>query len=142
MTTDYGLEHVNAVIRVFGLSRFGCAKPNHPGEHMNNLKAVSEDDAFLSKVGPLCEAVGEWFQSRPDKPFVAVFVCKEGRHRSVTASRLWAELCRRKGFTVSLRHLCHWNWWGCRGKCAECDHAAPGKKAFFDNFAVNLDCLW
>ena len=146
LVTDYSLPHINTTIKVYGLSREGCASSYHPGEHMKNLRAVAGDRAFLSKIGPLCGAVDEWFSVRDGEPFVCVFACREGRHRSVAASRLWTELCRRSGFAVDgPHHLCQWNWWGCDGTCPECDVAAPSKKAFFDNFVVNLDhldCPW
>ena len=140
LVEDYGVPHISMTIKVFGISRYGCARSYHPGENVNNLKAVSEDPTFRSKISPLCNATNEWFDARNRKPFVCVFACKEGRHRSVAAARLWAEICKRSGFAVNgPNHVCKWNWWGCDGTCPEYDVAAPSKKAFFDNFYLKLN---
>ena len=70
LVTDYKLPHIKMTIKVYGLSRHGCASSHHPGENVNNLRAVSEDRTFLSKIRPLCGAVDEWFSVRDSKPFV------------------------------------------------------------------------
>ena len=142
---DYKLPHINTTIKVYGISRHGCAPACHPGENVNNLQAVSQDRTFRSKIRPLCNATNEWFHSRDSRPFVCAFACKEGRHRSVAAAKLWAEICKRSGFwVVGPHHLCNWNWWGCDGTCPECHPLLPSKQALFDVLYCKLgeDCPW
>ena len=93
----------------------------------------------------MSKQIDNWFNNGgPDRgPFVVCFICKTGIHRSVTAARLWTEILKRLGFCVlGPKHLCKWNWWGCKGDCENCDAEADGKKEKFDDFATELDTPW
>ena len=132
----YQIPPINALVKVKGIRRKNCASLYHPGEHWKNLEAVAKDTRFLETIDELCYDIDHDLFNWPERdPFVVCFMCKEGRHRSVAAAKLWTELLRRRNFIVEgPDHLCFWNWWGCKGlNCDDCRHDAPFRTAMFDN---------
>ena len=142
---EYKLSHINSLVRVLGIAKKGCATPNHPGEHIKNLEAAMDDPEFLRAVRECRPEIDDWCRKWPncDHEYVICFMCREGRHRSVTAARLWVEILKRSGFVVKKPvHLCQWNWWGCNGDCKKCNAEAKGKKEMFDKFVTKLETTW
>ena len=93
------------------------ALQKHIGSNGLLLKQCLRQPAFVKAVA---EAVAQTLRS---KSAVLMFECVQGRHRSVAAATVAAEVLKEfiDPGAITLRHLSSFNWKGtCEGKCEAC----------------------
>ena len=105
----------------FGYDRYGAAKPKHIGENYYNLRSAVEQDFFAKQLQKMNGYLMRMPRTDDDEPVNIVSICRQGRHRSVAESRLFAEVFREIGFEVlGPWHLSEDTWWS--GQCSTCYH--------------------
>lgn len=117
-----------------GVQRGGMAPPKHCGEHLWNLKAVSEQADFAEMAEESKKKAERHFKAFPSKCMEVLMACHQGRHHSDACERFLTEiLVRKMNFTASCFHLSRSSWWthqcfNCRDCRLDCweqqDHAA------------------
>ena len=116
-----------------GYDRNKSANAIHIGENYDNLKHFAQQPHFKSQLRKIIARI-ERLKAEPPFEMSIVCICRQGRHRSVGESRLFAEVFRRRGFVVGgPRDLSREDWRvnHCDG-CDMCDVLCTLKLKVFD----------
>ena len=112
------------LIDCWDFRRGGVAHPKCSGKNIDNMTVMLKK-GDLKKTVNFLKPRSEFFfaeSSNSDVPKVpkVLFVCSQGRHRSVTACEVWCGIFSRLGYAVNKPiHLSQDSWW--KGFCTKCD---------------------
>ena len=113
----------------------------HTGEHYINLHEVITDNQVKLRADFTKIKRGLHRQLQNGNFDINIgFMCKQGRHQSISICRVISEVLMRKGFTVrGPIHLHEGNWLA--GQCWRCDKCDPNYRPKWQLYRIALD-LW
>ena len=102
----------------------------HWGQHTDTLKRTLKSRTFRKNVRKLKEALRSRGKSLKGKIVRVLWLCRQGRHRSLASSYLANVGVKRDGHKVlSVTHLQEDSWDGLCNDCPKCSvEDSPGKK--------------